>query len=108
MNIYKLFSKKRESNTEELFDDIIGYNNIKAVGITKTDTTGLMKFALSPLNATTQIATSSDIPTKTGSIHAALSRSPNPLAANTQSTLKEYGISFPNSILIVSILITKT
>jgi hypothetical protein len=47
-----------------------------------------MKFALSPLNATTQIATSSDIPTKTGSIHAALSRSPNPLAANTRSTLK--------------------
>jgi MoxR-like ATPase len=29
MNIYKLFSKKRESKTEELFDDIIGYNNIK-------------------------------------------------------------------------------
>jgi hypothetical protein len=29
MNIYKLFSKKRESKTEELFDNIIGYNNIK-------------------------------------------------------------------------------
>jgi Holliday junction DNA helicase RuvB len=29
MNIYKLFSKKRESKTEDLFDDIIGYNNIK-------------------------------------------------------------------------------
>ena len=29
MNIYKLFSKTRESKTEELFDDIIRYNNIK-------------------------------------------------------------------------------
>ncbi len=29
MNIYKLFSKKRESKTKELFDNIIGYNNIK-------------------------------------------------------------------------------
>ena len=64
------------------------HSNNAAAGITKTNTTGLMKFALSPLNATTQIATSSDIPTNTGSIHAALSWSPNPLAANTQSTLK--------------------
>jgi len=63
-------------------------NNSVAAGITKTNTTGLMKFALSPLNATTQTATSSDIPTNTGSIHAAVSWSPNPLAANTQSTLK--------------------
>jgi len=63
-------------------------NNNAAGGITKTNTTGLMKFALSPLNATTQIATSSDIPTNTGSIHAAVSWSPNPLAANSQSTLK--------------------
>jgi DNA replicative helicase MCM subunit Mcm2 (Cdc46/Mcm family) len=29
MDICKLFSKKRESRREELFDDIIGYNNIK-------------------------------------------------------------------------------
>jgi hypothetical protein len=29
MNIYKLFSKKRESKSEELFNDIIGYYNIK-------------------------------------------------------------------------------
>ncbi|MGB8938452.1 MAG: hypothetical protein WCC17_25445, partial [Candidatus Nitrosopolaris sp.] len=35
----------------------------------------------------TQISTSSDIPTNTGSLHAALSWSPNPLAPNTQSTL---------------------
>jgi hypothetical protein len=63
-------------------------NNSTAAGITKTNTTGLLKFALSPLNATTQIATSSDIPTNTGSIHAAISWSPNPLAATTQSTLK--------------------
>jgi len=34
-------------------------NNGAAVGITKTNTTGLMKFALSPLNATAQITTSS-------------------------------------------------
>jgi len=68
----------------------INYNPIKsaAAGLTKTNTTGLMNFALSPLNATTQIATSSDIATNTGSIHAAISWSPNPPAANTQSTLK--------------------
>jgi MoxR-like ATPase len=29
MNICKLFSKKRERRTEEIFNDIIGYNNIK-------------------------------------------------------------------------------
>jgi hypothetical protein len=63
-------------------------NNKAAAGITKTNTTGLMKFALSPLNATTQIATSSDIPTNTGSIHAAVSWTPNPLVPNTQSTLR--------------------
>jgi hypothetical protein len=57
--------------------------------IAKTNTTGFMKFALSPLSAaTTQIATSSDIPTNTGSIHAAVSWSPNPLVPNTQSTLR--------------------
>ena len=29
MNICKLFSKKRESRNEEIFSDIIGYNNVK-------------------------------------------------------------------------------
>ncbi|MGC2669243.1 MAG: hypothetical protein WA220_08690, partial [Candidatus Nitrosopolaris sp.] len=63
-------------------------SNSAAAGITKTNTTGVMRFALSPLIATTQIATSSDIPTNTGSIHAAVSWSPNPLVPNTQSTLR--------------------
>ena len=58
-------------------------------GITNKNLSGTMKFALSPLSAaTTQVATSSDIPTNTGSIHAAISWSPNPLAPNTQSTLR--------------------
>ena len=58
-------------------------------GVTNKNLTGTMKFALSPLSAaTTQIATSSDIPTNTGSIHAAVSWSPNPLVPNTQSTLR--------------------
>jgi hypothetical protein len=48
---------------------------------------GLMNFALTPFTGVNQISTSSDIPTNTGSIHAALSWSPNPLAPNTQSTL---------------------
>ena len=52
------------------------------------NTTGLMDFALTPFTGITQISTSSDIPTNTGSIHAAISWSPNPLAAKTQSTLK--------------------
>jgi hypothetical protein len=51
------------------------------------NTTGSMNFALTPFTGVTQISTSSDIPTNTGSIHAALSWSPNPLAPNTQSTL---------------------
>jgi hypothetical protein len=51
------------------------------------NTTGPMNFALTPFTGVTQISTSSDIPTNTGSIHAALSWSPNPLAPNTQSTL---------------------
>jgi hypothetical protein len=51
------------------------------------NTTGPMNFALTPFTRVTQISTSSDIPTNTGSIHAALSWSPNPLASNTQSTL---------------------
>ena len=51
------------------------------------NTTGLMNFALTPFTGVTQISTSSDIPTNTGSIHAALSWSPNPLSPNTQSTL---------------------
>jgi hypothetical protein len=52
-----------------------------------TNITGLMNFALTPFTGVNQISTSSDIPTNTGSIHAALSWSPNPLAPNTQSTL---------------------
>ena len=52
------------------------------------NTTGLMNFALTPFSGVTQISTSSDIPTNTGSIHAAVSWSPNPLYPNTQSTLK--------------------
>jgi hypothetical protein len=52
------------------------------------NTTASMNFALTPLTGVNQISTSSDIPTNTGSIHAALSWSPNPLESNTQSTLK--------------------
>jgi hypothetical protein len=51
------------------------------------NTTGPMNFALTPFTGVTQISTSSDIPTNTGSIHAAVSWSPNPIAPNTQSTL---------------------
>jgi hypothetical protein len=52
-------------------------------------TTGLMKFSLSSLtSATNQIATSSDLVTNTGGIHAAVSWSPNPLMPKTQSTVK--------------------
>ena len=63
-------------------------NNNNAGGA-KTNTTGLMKFTLSSLNtATNQIATSSDLVTNTGGIHAAVSWSPNPLKPKTQSTVK--------------------
>ena len=53
------------------------------------NTAGLMKFSLSSLaSATNQIATSSDLVTNTGGIHAAVSWSPNPLMPKTQSTVK--------------------
>ena len=64
------------------------YNANIYVKETKFNTTALMNFALTPFTGITQISTSSDIPTNTGSIHAAISWSPNPLAPNTQSTLK--------------------
>jgi hypothetical protein len=64
-------------------------NNNNNAGGAKTNTTGLMKFSLSSLNtATNQIATSSDLVTNTGGIHAAVSWSPNPLKPKTQSTVK--------------------
>lgn len=46
-----------------------------------------MNFELTPFTGISQISTSSDIPTNTGSVHAAISWSPNPLVPNTQSTL---------------------
>lgn len=53
---------------------------------------GVMKFALLTPSASTQqpqqIATSSDLITNTGGIHAAVSWSPNPLMPKTQSTVK--------------------
>ena len=63
-------------------------NNVMRGSTTNTNTAGLMKFTLSPPSATTQIATSSDLVSNTGGIHAAVSWSPNPLTPNTQSTLK--------------------
>jgi hypothetical protein len=71
--------------------DAFNANHTKSArgGASKSiNTTALMDFALTPFTGITQISTSSDIPTNTGSIHAAISWSPNPLAANTQSTLK--------------------
>jgi len=70
-------------------DDILKLASNASVGsTTKSTATDLMKFTLSPPSATTtQIATSSDLVSNTGGIHAALSWSPNPLAPNTQSTL---------------------
>jgi len=56
--------------------------------ITKTNTVGLMKFTLSPPSVATQSATSSDLVSNTGGIHAAVSWSPNPLTPYTQSRLK--------------------
>jgi hypothetical protein len=49
---------------------------------------GIMKFTLSQPSAATQIATSSDLVSNTGGIHAAVSWSPNALTPNTQSILK--------------------
>jgi hypothetical protein len=85
-NIIKLV-KEVESNSSS--------SNWPAGSIKKTSAAGLMKFTLSPLSATTQILTSSDLVSNTGGIHAAISWSPNPLAPSTQSTLR---ISFYDPI----------
>jgi hypothetical protein len=63
-------------------------NEVTKGSITKTNTAGLMKFTLSPPGAASQIATSSDLVSNSGGIHAAVSWSPNPITPNTQSTLK--------------------
>lgn len=63
-------------------------NNSNASGAKTNTTTNVMQFSLSPLTASThQIATSSDLVTNTGGIHAAVSWSPNPLVPKTQSTV---------------------
>jgi hypothetical protein len=49
------------------------------------NTTAAMNFALTPFSGVARVSTSSDIPTNTGSIHAALSWTPNPLIPNTPS-----------------------
>jgi hypothetical protein len=49
---------------------------------------GVMKFDLLSPSATSQVATSSDLVTNTGGIHAAVSWSPNPLKPNSESTVK--------------------
>jgi hypothetical protein len=56
--------------------------------IKKTNAAGFMKFTLSPVSATPQISTSSDLVSNTGGIHTAISWSPNPLAPYTQSKLR--------------------
>ena len=71
-----------------LAEEVESKNKNNSNDVTKTNTTGLMKFTLSSPISTTQIATSSDLVSNTGGIHAAVSWSPNPIAPNTQSTLK--------------------
>ena len=51
---------------QEVYSNYNNNNNNAAARISKTNTTGLMKFALSPFNATTSISTSSDIPINAG------------------------------------------
>ena len=72
------------SNNNNNTSNVSGGNGAKI-----NNTTGLMKFSLSSLSsATNQIATSSDLVTNTGGIHAAVSWSPNPLMPKTQSSVK--------------------
>jgi hypothetical protein len=70
-------------------NDVIKLAQQVNAGGDKTNTTGTMKFSLSPLSSLrNQIATSADLVTNTGGIHAAVSWSPNPLMPKTQSTVK--------------------
>ena len=49
---------------------------------------GVMRFDLFSPSASSEVATSSDLVTNTGGIHAAVSWSPNPLKPNSESTVK--------------------
>jgi hypothetical protein len=69
-------------------DDILKLaSNAAAGSTTKSTAMDLMNFTLSSPSPTTQIATSPDLVSNTGGIHAAVAWFPNPLEPNTQSTL---------------------
>ena len=87
--VHYLVNKNDIVKIAQAYDTNHTKNTSAAVGASKsTNTTGLLNFVLTPFSGITQIATSSDIPTNTGSIHAALSWSPNPLAPDTQSSVR--------------------
>jgi hypothetical protein len=88
MVVHYLVHKNDIIRLAEEVDSSGGSSNVPGGTITKANATGLMKFTLSPLSATTQILTSSDLVSNTVGIHAAVSWSPNPLSPNTQSTLR--------------------
>jgi hypothetical protein len=56
--------------------------------INNNNNAGVMRFDLFSPSASSQVATSSDLVTNTGGIHAAVSWSPNPLKPNSESTVK--------------------
>ena len=73
MVVHYLVNKNDIIKLAEEVDSNGNNNSSNAAGgsITKTNATDLMKFTLSPLSATTQIPTSSDLVSNTGGIHAA-------------------------------------
>ena len=83
---------KANSNNNNGSSSSIGVSSIRSNN--SANNNGVMKFVLlSPSTASgstqpQQIATSSDLITNTGGIHAAVSWSPNPLMPKTQSTVK--------------------
>jgi hypothetical protein len=86
--VHYLVNKNDIIKIAEVFNTNHTKNGAAGVASKSTNTTGMMNFELTPFTGISQISTSSDIPTNTGSIHAAVSWSPNPLAPNTQSTLR--------------------
>jgi hypothetical protein len=65
-------------------------DSAERTGVKSSANATALNFALTPLSGVVQISTSSDIPTNTDSIHAALSWPPDPLEPKTQSKLKAY------------------
>jgi hypothetical protein len=98
-DVIKLAQQEQQQVSSNKGGNSTNSNSSSTISSKNSNNQGLMRFALlTPAASSTQqqqIATSSDLVTNTGGIHAAVSWSPNPLKPKTQSTVN---ISFYDPI----------